>query len=194
MMTNSLITSSIWLALLILLPACSSQIPPEIRLKPDNAPDVAEVREQLDSHLSQNIRWGGVILSTDNREDSSWLTVISLPLSAQGRPQQSDHSAGRFIAIVDEYLEPLLYSRDRRITVTGHIVRSETQKVGEFLYEYPVIAVDHYYLWPKKVKPVNVNPPPYWYYDPWFYPDFYPWPYHRYSYPYPYHLNYYQHK
>ena len=181
---NRLINYSVWLAFVMLM-ACSSPVPPEIRLKPDNAPNVAQVREQLDSHIDQTVRWGGIILKTDNQQNSSRLTVISLPLSSKGRPQQSDHSTGRFIAIVDEFLEPLSFSRDRQITVTGHIVRSESEKIGEYLYEYPVVAVDQYYLWPKQVKPVYIDPYPYRYYDPWFYRGYYPY---AYRHPYPYRL------
>lgn len=185
---NGLINASVWLAFIIMLPACSSNIPPEIRQELDNAPNVAQVREQLDSHIEQSIRWGGVILKTDNQQSSSKLTVIGLPLSSQGRPQQSDQSEGRFIAVVDEFLEPSMFTRDRQITVTGHILRSETQKVGDFSYEYPVVAVDQYYLWPKRIKSDYENTYPYRYYDPWYFHGHYYYA-RPYRYPYPYRLN-----
>ncbi len=70
-----------------------------------------------------------------------------------------------------------MYSRDREITVIGQLLRTETFDVGEFSYEYPVIQVQHYFIWPVKEEPVYVDYPPYWWYDPWY-------PY--YSYPYPY--------
>jgi len=166
-----------WLTAILLMSACTSHIPPEIKQPMDGAPSVAQVRGQADTYLSQKVRWGGVILNTENKHKTSQLTIIAFPLSDHGEPQVSDHSPGRFIAIVDEFLEPQVYSNDREITVIGNVLKTETLKVGEFPYEYPVIKVDYYYLWPAKPEPADIVYPPYWMYDP-----YYPWPY----YPYPY--------
>lgn len=162
-----------WFASIMLMSACASQIPPEIRQTLEAAPSVAQVQNQAENYLSQRVRWGGIILQTENKHETSWLTIIALPLSDNGEPQASDQSPGRFIAIVDEFLEPLVYSQDREITVTGSLLRTETLKVGEFPYEYPVIQVDHYYLWPARPEPTDINYHPYWWYDPWHYP-YYP--------------------
>lgn len=159
-----------WFVSIFLISACSSHVPPEIRQSLDDAPSMAQVRDKTDAYLSQKVRWGGVILNTENKHNSSWLTIIALPLSGSGKPQDSDQSPGRFIAIVDKFLEPLVYSRDRKITVTGNVLRTETIKVGEFPYEYPVIQVSRHHLWPVELEPANDDFIPYWWYDP-----YYPW-------------------
>lgn len=165
---------SIWLIAVILMPACSSHVPPEISLAPENAPDVAQVQADADSYLTQQVRWGGTILKTENKDKASWLTIIAFPLREDGEPRASDHSPGRFIAIIDEFLEPLVYSPDRQITVTGKLIRTEKHKVGEFLYQYPVVQVEHYYLWPLPPVPTASDYPPYGWYDPWYHP-YDPW-------------------
>lgn len=169
------------LAVIIQMSACSSHIPPEIKQPLDGSPGVAQVRHQAGDYLSQKIRWGGIILHTENKQDVSELTIIALPLSESGEPIDSDKSPGRFIAIIDEFVEPLVYSPEREITVTGKILRTENLKVGEFPYEYPVIQVDHYYLWPPEPEPSYLDYPTY----PWIYGPYYPWHYpyyhpHRY--------------
>jgi outer membrane lipoprotein len=173
---------SVWLAAALLLSACSQHIPPEIRQAPDNSPSVDQVRHQPDTYISQRIRWGGVILHTENKSDGSWMTIIALPLQSNGKPRESDQSPGRFIAIANEFLEPLVYSRDREITVTGTVLRTETRKVGEFAYDYPVIRIDHYYLWPARQETTDSDYLPYWWYNPyypWRPPYYYPRHYHR---------------
>ena len=160
----------------MLMTACSSSIPVEIRQSPINAPDLAQVRDQPSSYIAQPIRWGGMILETENTQNASRLTVIAFPLSDNGEPQTRAQSPGRFIAIVDKFLEPLVYSRDRLITVTGNFFKTETQNIGEYPYLYPLVEVDHYYLWPEKRVPYYPDYPPYWRYDPWYYPG-YPWHY-----------------
>ena len=143
----------------LLLSACSSHIPPEIRQPLNDAPSVNQVRDNFDNYLSQHVRWGGVILNIENKNNASWLTIVAFSLSDRGEPQISDQSPGRFIAVVDDFLEPLLYKRDRNITVIGQLLRTETLKIDEFAYNYPVVQVDHYYLWPVQLEPDELDEP-----------------------------------
>jgi outer membrane lipoprotein len=167
------------LAAVLSIAACSTNIPLEIRQPIEGSPGVGEVRANADAFVSQKVRWGGVIVGTENTQDASRLTIVAFPLSDDGEPRVSDQSAGRFIAIVDDFLEPHVYSSDREITVTGRVLKTETQDVGKFAYEYPVIQVESYYLWPVKTDPVYVDYPPYWWYDPWY--PYYPYfPHHHY--------------
>lgn len=166
--------------LLVLLSACSSHIPAEISTTIADSPDISQVRNSPGTYLSKKVRWGGVILNTENKENSSWITIIAFPLSKNGEPQISDNSPGRFIAIVDGFLEPLLYYTEREITVTGELLKTEIQNIGEFPYEYPVVKVDSHYLWEDTSEYDESDYPPYWWYDPWYHP-LYPYHPHRYN-------------
>ena len=160
--------------LAIFVSGCSSHIPPEIKQNLEGAPSVAQVHAATDNYLSRKVRWGGVILSIENKQETSWLTILASPLNDSGKPQSTDNSPGRFIAIVDKFLEPLLYSQDRKITIIGHLLKSETIKIGEFPYEHPVVAVKQHYLWPVDPAPSELDRYPYWWHDPWYDP-YYPW-------------------
>jgi len=143
----------------------------------EGSPSITQVRAHADRYISQKVRWGGVIVNTENKDNSSQLMIVAFPLDDDGEPQVTDQSLGRFIAMDDEFLEPLVYSSDRMITVVGTVLRTETLDVGEFPYEYPVIQVEHSYLWPVPVEPDYRDYPPYWWYDPWYpyYPYYYPY-------------------
>ncbi len=162
----------------MLLPACNSHIPPDIRQSIDDAPGLVQVQANPDAYLSQKLRWGGIILATENREKSSRLTIVEFPLNDSGRPSIISSSSGRFFAVVDTFLEPLVYSSEREITVIGKLVKIEMSKVGEFNYGYPVVEVEEFYLWPPSPQAVDYNPP---YYRPLYSPfhPIYPWPYYR---------------
>lgn len=166
------------LCLPLLLISCSSHVPPEIKEPLANEIGLQTVRANIDDYVSKRVRWGGVVLAIENRKDATWLTMLAQPLNSYGRPDEADASAGRFIAIVPDFLEPVVYKVDREITFTGIVKGSETRKVGEFEYNYPVIEVDKYHLWPEVVY-IEDSRPPYWVYDPWYYPydPFYPYPY-----------------
>ena len=129
----------------MVLPACSSHIPLHIRQPVEDEPAIEQVHRNMDSYLTQKVRWGGTIVHTENKQNTSWLSIVAFPLNSEGRPLQNTKSPGRFIAIVDEFLEPLVYNTDRQITVVGTIVASESRNVGEFLYDYPVIKVQHHF-------------------------------------------------
>jgi len=157
------------------LSSCASRIPVEIRGDLENAPTVAEVHTQADKYLSQKVRWGGKILNIENKQNTSRLTIVSFPLNGYGRPKNTQQSPGRFIAIVDEFLEPELYSKDREVTVIGDLLKSETLKVGEFAYSHPVVKVENHYLWAIEEKTPD-NYMHHWWHDSWYNP-YYPWPY-----------------
>lgn len=164
--------------LILNLQACSSHIPTQISQPVINEPSLDSVRLNLTEFIGQKVRWGGTILATENGQNTSLVSIVAFPLNAQGRPVQSGESMGRFIASIDDFLEPLVYSADRQITVTGSILRTEPRKVGDYTYNYPVIKVDNYYLWEPVIVP-EYNYPPYWWYDPWYYPPGYPYHIHR---------------
>jgi len=176
-----LVARPIGVVLIILVSACSSHIPPEIRESLDGAPSVAQVHQAADSYISKKVRWGGIILDVENKHKTSWLTILAYPLSNHGEPHISDQSPGRFIAIVDKFLDPLVYGRDRKITIKGKLLRTEIIKVGEFPYQFPVIQVEQHYLWPAESKPSDFEHHPYWWSYPWYDPWHSPYYPHRYK-------------
>lgn len=157
----------------LMLSACASKIPLAIKTAPPGDPSPQEVVARVADLEARPVRWGGTLLATENRENTTWLTVLAQPLSDDGKPKESDESPGRFIAIVPGFLDPEVYSRDRRITVAGTVLRTETRKVGDFAYPYPVIQAEATHLWPAGVEPYDDYWYPYpgyrWQYDPWLY-------------------------
>lgn len=168
-----------------LMAGCASNIPKEIREPPADNPMIAEVRTDAGRFIGAQVRWGGTIAAVDNRAADTWIEIVARDLDGSGQPRKTDRSAGRFLAIVDGFLDPALYAVDREITVTGVIESESIRKIGDFDYAFPVVRVDNYLLWPLRVELAPRDYPPYWYYDPWY--PWYPWyPYYPYRY-YPHH-------
>lgn len=169
------------LLMALLLGACASPIPQAIRQVPADNPSLAAVRANAAGYLGQQVRWGGTIIETENREDATRLLVLERPLTRSGRPDHTDDSGGRFIAIVPDFLEPEVYAPDRRFTVTGTLLRTEAGKVGDYPYTYPVVQADAWYLWPANPEWPPGYPAPWgyrlWYHDPWYYDPWYPYGY-----------------
>lgn len=162
-----------------LLIACASQIPRPIRDTPVG-PSVEQVRGHVQQYIGTQVRWGGSIVSVENRPAQTVLEIVARPLQDYGRPSEEGESEGRFLARYDGFRDPTIYKKGRSITVVGTIAGEEQRLIDKYAYVFPVVAVEHYYLW-EPLPQVPPYPPPY-FYDPWW-PYPYSWRY-RYGYPY----------
>lgn len=168
----------------LLLGGCAS-IPENIRT-PVPGPSVAEVRAHPASHTGQKVRWGGTISNVQNLEKRTVITVVARPLTRKGEPLADRASTGRFLADVNGFLDPEVYKAGRRVTVVGKLGGIRSQKIDQYVYNYPVVRADAVHLWREYVRP---EPYPY---DPWpFYDPFWPYPYYHHFHGYPYYPWYY---
>jgi outer membrane lipoprotein len=168
----------LWLILLI--GGCATQVPPVIDRAPPDSPSIKAVLSAPADYVSRPVRWGGSIMEVDNRQDSTWVTVLALELGSHGEPQEGSGSPGRFIAVVPGFLDPAVFTEGRLLTLFGTLSGSEDRKVGEYTYRYPVMQVEEHYLWPEPSEEYDEDYP-YWWYDPWYYPwPAYPYPGHHY--------------
>jgi len=91
--------------------------------------------------------WGGTILDTRNLKDTTQIEVLAYPLNASNKPMLDSKPLGRFIIKHSGYLEPTTYAPGRQLTVVGAISGSQSGKVGETSYSYPVVSDSQLHLW-----------------------------------------------
>lgn len=155
----------------LILAGCASDIPRPIREAPDGNVRLEQALKNPEQHRATTIRWGGIIATIENQRDETWIEIVEQPLGQSGQPQQTDQSAGRYLARVNGFLDPAIFSPKRLVTVAGTLDGNSMRTIGEHPYTYPVVRVEHIYLWPIPDKTVQYHyyHAPYWY-DPW-----YPW-------------------
>lgn len=102
-----------------------------------------------DNFIGKTVIVGGVIASTKNSADGTYIEVMSRPLSSTGKPQRTDTSYGRFIILYPGFLETTTYAKDREITTAGVVNGTKTQKLGELDYKYLLITAKEIYLFEK---------------------------------------------
>ena len=156
---------------LITLVGCASQIPELIKLSPDPDPEYLQVKGNYDTFLGQYVRWGGKIISVENRKDSTWIEILASPLNSFGLPGSNSDYEGRFIARIDGFLDPELYGKDRYLTIFGSIDSELVQKIDEHPYSYPLVRVEEYYLWSE----YRTAPDQYQHYYPYYHGYYYPY-------------------
>lgn len=153
----------------LLMAGCTTA-PDPIRHAPPADLWPAEVRLDPDRYRGSEVRWGGQIVAVHNHKDETVIEIVARRLDRRGRPLLEDHSAGRFLATVQGFLDPAIYARDREITVRGTLAASAERNIGEFRYRYPVVHVDTQHLWPPRPPPE-----PAYYHDPFWPSPGYPW-------------------
>lgn len=122
---------------------------------------------QLNNPQGWQVKWSGVIAQTRNLASGTEVEVVYLPLAYNGIPQQAEQSPGRFIAVFQQLLDPVLYAKGRSITVSGATALSREGKIGDMPYRFAVLNATQHKLWPV-VKEVEVR-----YEDPLFDDGFY---------------------
>ena len=174
----------------LMLSACYSYIPVEIRDPiPDNPP-LPQVRRDTQSFIGRSVRWGGTIVNVENKENETWIELVAKDLGAYGQPHDTDASDGRFIARVTGFLDPAIYSEGRKLTVYGRIEDGVERPIGEKRYSYPLVGAVSVFLWPDDEDryyasdpyffPRHLEPYPYYeYYDYYYGYPYWPLPRHR---------------
>lgn len=153
------------LFLIFLLSGCAHVISKDLRAKSDPNLTLGQVRKNPDGFKGKMVLWGGEIIETVNQRDANTqIEVFQKPLDRRGRPKDIGLSEGRFLVLVDKYLDPYVFQTGRKITVVGEILGAKTKLLGEMDYRYPLLSSKQVYLWPEYIY----YPYPYYYYDPWW--------------------------
>jgi outer membrane lipoprotein len=136
---------------------------------------------ETDKYTGDTVILGGYILETKNQGDESVIKVLQVPLGVGEEPKSKDASQGRFIVSHKGFLDPEVYAKDRKITVAGRVMGTVVERIDALAHPYLKVKSREIYLWPEAEY--------YWapyrfYHDLWYYwyPPFYPYPFHRYRY------------
>lgn len=134
------------------------------------APMYVYTREQtLDQDLhGPRVEWVGEIISTIR--DGEY-TCFVLERISYDIPAYLDTAQSRFIACNPGSFEVGTYARGRELSVTGNLGLAVPRKIGDRIYDYPVVAGAFVQLLPYRYYFPE--------YDPFYLPIYGPFPYYR---------------
>ncbi|MCY0966672.1 Slp family lipoprotein [Parathalassolituus penaei] len=121
---------------------------------PAQQPGFKEVQANPDQYKGQTLVWGGQIVSVTNKDQSTVLEILQMPLWDTGKPRtERDLVGGRIHAHVPYFLDPEVYASGRLVSVRGTFAGIEAGKIGEHEYSFPTLDVNGIELWPKSQDP-----------------------------------------
>ncbi len=157
---------------LMLISGCAYPISREMREKANEKLTFSQVVENPEAFTGNLVIWGGLIMEISNPSDGGEITVLQGPLDSDEYPNGTI-SDGEFIAKASTFLDPMIYTKGKKITLAGEIVGKKVVPSGVMLFTYPVVSMKEVFLWSKKRE--WWEPPSYsgwkWdFYTPYFWP------------------------
>lgn len=161
-----------WLVFLLFLfgffISCSP-ISKNLRDLADRSLTFEEALKNPEAYKGKIVIWGGEIIETLNQKDNTTLIeVLQKPLNWVKEPKETKESGGRFLALVEKFLDPHIYRKDREVTIAGEVLGVKKRLLGELEYPYPLILGKQIYVW--RPYQYHYQPP----YNDYYFPE-YPW-------------------
>ncbi len=166
----------VMMVLLVLsLASCTSAIRTDLMEQGTRNPSLAALTENPEAYRGQLFVFGGIIARTTLKAEGSEIEALYVPVDGWGYPQDHVSSSQRFLAVYPRdkgILDPLVYQKDRGISIAGTFTGIITGKVDEMGYEFPVFRIMQIYLEPRRPPGVYYYYPAYmgpgwWGYRPW---------------------------
>ena len=106
---------------LVFFSGCVHVISKDLRDKVDPALTFGQVIQNPIAYKGKTVVWGGEIINTLNQKNgTAEIEVFQMPLdSTTDAPKASNVSEGRFLILVNKYLDPYLYQEGRKEDYCG---------------------------------------------------------------------------
>jgi outer membrane lipoprotein len=164
----------ILMLLLPLLTGCAHPISKGLRNQVDPALSFSQILQSPNNYVGKKVVLGGMIVKTRNLENVTEIEVVEKDLDCFGYPSEDNISPGRFVFRKQGYLEAEIFARGRMVTGGGTVAGTQSGKIGELDYEFPVIEVEELTLWDApayRYPPYGYGP----YYPGWGIYSYYPY-------------------
>jgi outer membrane lipoprotein len=141
----------LFILLVSFLTACSA-LSPTIKNPPLEDLQLQDALSDVNNHVGKTVRWGGEVLSVNNREGYSYVHMVQFPLNSVGIPVRSKSSQGRFIGKKNEFLDPVIFSKGTLITFVGTFIETENSTVDQKRLVVPVLEITESHIWSGQYK------------------------------------------
>ncbi|MBS0381613.1 MAG: Slp family lipoprotein [Proteobacteria bacterium] len=108
----------------------------------------------------QNLQvvWGGSVIAVHNLADRSEIEILAYPLDSSQRPRLNQPTTGRFIAIVQGFVEPMDYPPGSLVTLRGALAGSRSGEVGQAGYNFALVHSESMHRWtPEEMRQGHSN-------------------------------------
>lgn len=138
------------LLMMFLLTGCTSGLSKQARTQVTLKIGFSELISDPDKYIGETLLVGGEIIETRPAKDRSEIMVLQLPLDREARPTSGSRSEGRFLIQSDQFFDPEIYKKGRRLTLVGRMAGKEIRPIGNFDYTYPLLEPVEIKIWSRQ--------------------------------------------
>ncbi len=138
--------------LLSALTGCTHVISEENRRVASLTINFETLQENPQSFAGKIVILGGVIAGVKNSTDGGQIEIVQYLLTDEGYPDETQGSAGRFLATSPTFIDNLVYKQGSLITIAGEVKGNRVLPLDEVSYSYPVVSIKESHLWPPDEK------------------------------------------
>jgi outer membrane lipoprotein len=136
---------------------------------------LSEVKQHPESYVGKLFVLGGIIADTRVTAEGSLIEALYVTVDSQGYLKDVTPD-GRFQALFPKesgLLDPMIFRKERAITLAGEFVGTRKGKIGEMEYVYPFFKIKEIHLWQERREYYMYSS--YYYPYPYMYWGGYPW-------------------
>lgn len=137
---------------MLLIFGCAHVVSKELRDMAEKEIAPVDLMKTPDAYKGRIVILGGVIASSINTKEGTYIEVVQKPLDYRGRPGDTDISYGRFIILYEGYLDTAIYSQGREITVAGEVMGKMVRLLGQIQYQYLLIKSRELHLFEPRYR------------------------------------------
>jgi outer membrane lipoprotein len=96
----------------------------------------------IESLPEGRVNWGGRIIRMEASGESTELEILGFPLKTSGIPDTDRASAGRFIALHQGFIDPLVYHKNKVVTMVGTLSGIRQGTIDGQDYRWPILRIE----------------------------------------------------
>ncbi len=135
---------------LMFLQGCTYAISPAVRDHADKTIPFEKLLADPESCTGKLFILGGTIAQTSTTQQGTLIEVVQKRLDYWGKPEHSQRTGGRFLALHPGHLNPMAYAPGRDITIAGEVQGTSSRLLGDNHYDYPVLLLKEHKLWERE--------------------------------------------
>jgi outer membrane lipoprotein len=137
-----------FLWMILILCGCAPVLSQAVTDASDRNVLFGDLQRNTDRYIGKSVLFGGTIIWVGNDPEGGWAEILQRPLGFRMEPEMDDQTGGRFLLLTNEILDEQIFSKGRKITLVGKVEGKEPRSLDKISYDYPLLRVQEYHLWP----------------------------------------------
>jgi outer membrane lipoprotein len=133
--------------LALLLHGCTYAISRSMTAQEDKTITFRMLQADPDAFKGKIIILGGTISQINTTKQGTLIEVIQKPLDYWGKPKRTKRTEGRFVVLHPGYLNTMIFTPGRQITVAAEVEGTRSKALGEMEFTYPLVLAKELKLW-----------------------------------------------